>query len=197
MPRLSKAFAVSFYSTTLLINMAVIVLLAGIASGWWIKKTDAVDLASVFAAAHHTLKKEAKSGVPTSLSLPSIGLDLPVKHGAYHPDGSWTLDDSNAFFALPSVPANNQKGTTLIYGHNTKPVFKNLNALTPGAELLVTTDNNLLFRYEYSFVTDVEPDNTSIFNTTNAPNITLQTCSGPWDALRSMYTFNFKAVEKL
>lgn len=195
MPRLPKAFA--FYSTTLLINMAVVGLLAGIASGWWIKKTDAVNLASVFAVSHHTLKKEAKSGIPTSLSLPSIGLNLPVKRGAYHPDGSWTLDDLNAFFALPSVPANNQKGTTLIYGHNTKPVFKNLSALAPGAELLVTTDNNLLFRYEYSFVTEVEPDNTSIFNTTNAPNVTLQTCSGPWDALRSMHTFNFKAVEKL
>lgn len=193
MLRLPKQF--SFYSTTLLLDIAVVVVLAGIASGWWVSNKTEVSTASVF-----SYNKQAsvaiKSGIPTRISIAGLGLDLSVQLGSYQADGNWTLDDHNSFYAAPSVPANNEKGTTLIYGHNTKPVFKNLKNLTPGNELIVQTDSGYTFTYEYSFVSDVDPGDVSIFNTENTPNITLQTCSGAWDELRSMYTFTLKNVVK-
>lgn len=194
MSRQQKTFA--FYGTTLLLDVAVLALILGFASGWWVQKTDASLTASVFAAA---LKKDPAvvSGVPTDLSIPSLGMSLPVQPGHYLPDGNWTLDDVHTFFALPSEPVNDSMGTTLIYGHNTRAVFKNLEKLTPGAELIITTGNSLKFTYEYSFVSVVKPEDVTVFNSTNSPNVTLQTCSGAWDEVRSMHTFTFKKVEKL
>lgn len=184
-----------FYGTTLLLDVAVVVLLFGFATGWWVQRNADVAIASAFSFSP-SARKSVKSGIPTKLSIPSLQLTLPVQLGIFNPDGSWTLDDHSAFYATPSVPVNDSKGTTLLYGHNTKQVFANLKNLQPGAELIITTDSGFTFTYAYSFVSDVTPEDISIFNASNAVNVTLQTCSGPWDQLRSMYTFNFKTVVK-
>lgn len=171
----------------------------GIATGFvtnWFIKTDAGSTASVFSS-YIQPKPSIKSGIPINLSIPSLDIELPVAVGVYNEDGSWTLNDTHAFYATPSSPVNDYAGTTLIYGHNIPQVFKNLPALQPGAELAILTDSGYMFRYEFSFITEVSPENTSVFAFSNAPNITLQTCSGPWDTLRSMYTFRLVEVIKI
>lgn len=183
----------AFYASVVFLNLAVAGIITGFVTGWGVKKADTSILVSAFAHSK-TMQPRMKSGVPAQLVIPSLGLELPVKPGTYSLEEGWALDDSNAFFATPSVPVNNLKGTTLIYGHNTQPVFKRLTRLLPGAKLEVITEDGARFTYEYSFVSEVKPDNVSVFNSENAPNVTLQTCSGPWDEYRSMYTFMLKEV---
>lgn len=188
---------IPFYGTASLLNILVLLLLAGIATNWWQNdKADAV-MASAFSTVHIQQIKAERSGRPRQLSIPELNLNLAIKDGQFNADGSWTLDNTNAFYAVGSMPLNVTQGTTLIYGHNIEAVFKSLHNLYPGAELKLTTENNLKFTYEYSFVSQVNPNDVSVFNATNAPNVTLQTCSGPWDQYRSMYTFRYKSVERL
>lgn len=187
----------SFYSTACLMNILAIMVVAGISTNWWQNnKADAVK-ASAFSNLKIQQLKAERSGVPIKLSISELGLSLGVQKGQFNVDGSWTLDDSNAFYAVGSMPLNTAQGTTLIYGHNIDPVFKRLHNLKPGATLKIITENHLEFTYEYSFVSQVEPTDISVFNVNNAPNVTLQTCSGPWDQFRSMYTFRYKSVERI
>lgn len=186
-----------FYSTASLINLLVLLLGIGMSTNWW--QTTAADAitASAFTQKKIEQIKAEKSGIPRSLLIPEINLNLAVKNGEFSSNGTWTLDNTHAFYAVQSMPLNVSQGTTLIYGHNISAVFKRLTELKPGAVLQITTENNLLFTYEYSFVSEVDPSNVSVFSATNSPNVTLQTCSGPWDQYRSMYTFRYKSVEQI
>lgn len=135
------------------------------------------------------------SGIPTRLTINSLGLDLAVKVGSFNQANvSWTLDDYNAYFADSSVPANNSNGVTLIYGHAREPVFSRLTALRPGARAVVTADNDVSFEYVYDSVREVLPTDVSLFTPEGSPRLILQTCSGPWDRYRSLYTFTYERV---
>lgn len=134
-------------------------------------------------------------GKPVRLLVPSVGIDLPVIDGQYNPlDQSWTLVSDKAHFAIPSLPANDRGGNTLIYGHNTPPVFKKLSGLTLGASADVYTDNGYVFSYTFIQVDEVAPDNTTTFSYSGTPILTLQTCSGVWSETREMFTFKFEKV---
>lgn len=139
----------------------------------------------------------ATAGTPIQLVIPSLLLDLPVGVGSYNPqDASWTLDDTQAYYADVSLPVNNSNGTTLIYGHAQSPVFGVLPQIEPGAEAIVYTDNGYVFRYEYVSVKEVVPTDTTIFTAAGSPTLVLQTCVGPWDAYRGLFSFRFTSLEK-
>jgi LPXTG-site transpeptidase (sortase) family protein len=139
----------------------------------------------------------ATSGIPTRIVVPSIGVDVSVGVGSYNPsDGTWTLDDERAFYADASVPVNDNNGVTLIYGHARSAVFGRLGEVTDGNDATVYTDTGYTFHYVYESKQDVVPTDTSIFRDDGAPTLVLQTCSGPWDAYRTLVSFQFTGEEK-
>ncbi len=138
------------------------------------------------------------SGRPVRLAIHSLRIDLPVDRGVHNPaDGSWTLSDTRAQFALPSHQANDQRGMTLIYGHNNRNVFAPLYRLREGDRAEVYTHNHQVFHYRYEGYELVTPDSVSIFTYRGKPRLTLQTCSGNWDGLRRLHHFSLLKVEKL
>jgi LPXTG-site transpeptidase (sortase) family protein len=139
----------------------------------------------------------ATSGIPTRIVVPSIGVDVDVGVGSYNPsDGTWTLDNERAFYADASVPVNDNNGVTLIYGHARSAVFGRLGEVTDGADATVYTDSGYSFHYVYESRQDVLPTDTSIFRVDGAPTLVLQTCSGPWDAYRTLISFRFTGEQK-
>jgi LPXTG-site transpeptidase (sortase) family protein len=139
----------------------------------------------------------ATSGIPTRIVIPSIGVDVSVGVGSYNPsDGTWTLDNERAFYADASVPVNNNNGVTLIYGHARHAVFGRLGEIADGSEATVYTDSGYSFHYVYESKRDVVPSDTSIFREDGAPTLVLQTCSGPWDAYRTLISFRFTGEQK-
>jgi LPXTG-site transpeptidase (sortase) family protein len=141
--------------------------------------------------------RSAVTGQPVRITIQPLAIDLPVDRGVHDPtDGSWTLSDTRAQFALPSHPANTQSGMTLIYGHNNRHVFAPLHRLRAGDQARVYTHNNYLFHYRYQGYEMVTPTNVSIFAYKGKPRLTLQTCSGNWDGLRRLHHFSLVKVEK-
>ena len=136
-------------------------------------------------------------GVPSRLVVPSLQLNLHVATGSYDTvAGDWTSSQTDALYADTSMPANDSNGTTLIYGHAQTAVFASLPALRPGAEAVVYTPNHV-FHYKYQSSKLVLPSDTTVFTSHGAPKLVLQTCSGAWDAYRSLYSFTFiKATAK-
>lgn len=135
-------------------------------------------------------------GIPNRIAVPSLNIDLSVGLGSYDPnDASWTLDNSRAFYADISVPANDNNGVTLIYGHARGSVFYPLLRIKEGAEAIVYTDTGNVFHYTYASRQDVIPTDLSLLRVEGPPALILQTCSGPWDAYRTMLSFSLTSVE--
>lgn len=133
-----------------------------------------------------------KSGIPSRLVVPSIGIDMPIKVGDYNINTKlWTVTDTEIFYANTSVPANDTNGTTLIYGHARWGVFGALPDIQPDALAEVYTDSGFRFEYRYASMQKVAPTNTSVFTEKGEPKLLLQTCTGPWDSERALYSFAF------
>ncbi len=137
----------------------------------------------------------AKQGVPTRVEVGSISLNLHVKPGSYEPETqTWTLDDTSAFYADRTVPANTAGGTTLLYGHGTFPVFGRIGDIKVGDEARVSTDTGLTFTYVFQSSRQVLPNDTRVLTNSGPPTLVLQTCSGPFDKYRTLVAFRLVKV---
>lgn len=144
--------------------------------------------------------KEVKvlSGIPVKINIPELKINKEILPGVYDTaTNSWIVSDSGVHFAHPSSPPNDYIGNTLIYGHNNKFTFGPLQYLEEGDIAEVTTDNNLNFTYVYKRVVDFDPNDTSIFDYKGKPKLSLQTCTGWLNQIRSLYQFDFVKVEKI
>lgn len=141
------------------------------------------------------VRRQAVQGVPVRVVVPSVAIDLIVKPGSYEPERrQWTLDDSSAFFADRTVPANDNNGTTLLYGHATDAVFRRITQIQSDATATVHTDTGATFRYSFTSSQQISPQDTSILTSAGPPILALQTCSGPFDAYRTVARFSFEGV---
>lgn len=135
------------------------------------------------------------TGTSVRVVVPSVGIDIPVKPGHYDSDSStWTIDHSAAFHADVTVPVNNTNGTALIYGHAGWKIFGSLPNVKPGASAVVYTLEGNRFNYEAETNRQVDPHDTSALIATGPPKLLLQTCSGAFDAYRTLVSFKLVSV---
>lgn len=140
----------------------------------------------------------AVHGIPRSVSVPSLGIDVSVEDGYYDTaTGQWTLSEDSAFYATPTLPVNSDGGNTLIYGHNSQKIFGKLLDIQPGSEVAVTTDNGYVFTYVHQSTEAVDPTDVSPLAYEGKPRLTLQTCSGVWSQTRQMVYFDLKEYHKV
>lgn len=145
-------------------------------------------------------RQQAISGKPVRIVIPSHNIDLPVDDGIYAVDGSWTLSDTRAQFALMSTQPNDQAGNTFIYGHGTEIVFGKLAKQPPTSDTQahIYTSNGWEFTYIFRDSRDLTPTDTEILKDTasGSPRLTVQTCTGVWSEWRTMFTFVFSQVAR-
>lgn len=143
-------------------------------------------------------KPDLTNGKPIQIKIKSLGINLPVTDGEYNEQtGAWTLSDTHANYAVMSTPANNQGGSTFIYGHYKEGVFDNLHDLTAGDKAVLITDNGYKFTYVFRSSHVVDPYNGSLLNYRGKPILHLQTCSGAWMQNRQIFVLDFVKYEKI
>lgn len=139
--------------------------------------------------------KEPVIGTAIRVTVPSANIDTPVRTGEYDGDTrSWQVDTTAAFHANTTVPVNNTNGRTLIYGHAQWPIFNTLPEVRSGAEAQVYTSEGLRFDYVFELSRQVDPRDTSWLTEAGPPTLILQTCSGAFDAYRTLVAFRLKGV---
>lgn len=137
------------------------------------------------------------TGQANRISVPSVGIDLPVAPGSYdEKNKTWEINNQSAFHAQTSVPANDTNGTTLIYGHATAAIFARLPWVTRGAEATVYTADETQFVYTFESMEQVSPSSVDAIRADGAPKLILQTCSGLFDEYRTLVKFTFKEVRQ-
>ncbi len=190
---------VRFYANTLTVYFLTI--------GWLFYVLNPIDLLNPGAQARalQTPPEPPKvvaniiTGKPVRIVIPKLAIDLIVHEGTFNAaDQTWTLTGYDAQYASPSIPPNNSRGATIIYGHNNEHVFGYLNwrPLSPGDPVQVMTSNGLTFTYSYLGAEDVKPDNMTAFQYGGSPQLTIQTCSGDWNEWRRMFRFKLEKIEQ-
>ena len=139
-------------------------------------------------------------GKPVRNAIETTRINLPLTDGSYDTaTDSWTLSKTEAQFATMSSPANDQQGTTFIYGHGTAPVFGEISEQHPAMGTLarITTDSGRVFTYSLIDIHDYTPNDTSILDDleSGAPRLIVQTCSGAFSQWRTMFVFEYKSVQ--
>ncbi len=140
--------------------------------------------------------RQVRSGIPARIIVPDVAIDMEVRVGSYMPESAtWTIEYGAAFYADRTVPVNDNNGTTLIYGHADWAIFARITELTNGATAKVYTNEGHVFSYVFESNIQVQPDDVAVFNENGPPKLVLQTCSGPFDAYRTLVTFRLVGVE--
>jgi LPXTG-site transpeptidase (sortase) family protein len=139
-------------------------------------------------------KENTNQGSPTRMLIPSLGIDYSIQPGHQINYTSWVISSTNPHYALVSAKANSKQGNTIIYGHNTKQVFANLTNLTAKQKVVLTTDNNQKFTYEYLKSEIIHPTDTTIFDNQGAPQLLLLTCNGFFNENRKVYIFSLANI---
>jgi len=144
------------------------------------------------------IKPETVQGTPIKIEIPSVDIVQPIEPGYYDAStGEWTLSYHAAYWASMTSRINSQTGNTFIYGHDVDQIFGNLLKAEPGAKAIVTTDNGYEFTYTLQSSVAVNPDDVSLIQATDTPQLTLQTCSGSWYQYRSLFTFTLDGYKKI
>ena len=141
---------------------------------------------------------EYLSGKPKHISLPGLGIALPVVGGDYDPASqTWDLSWDKVQFATTTTVPNNQEGGTFLYGHNTKNVLAKTIGIKKNQKLQIKTGNDLIFTYRFTHEEHVAPTDDSVLAHAGEPRLALMTCGGVWNEYRRVMYFKFESVEKL
>lgn len=120
--------------------------------------------------------------LPVSITIPSIGIDLPVGVGSIN-DGVWQISYSSPTF-LDSSSRPGTGGNVVIYGHNKKAIFGNLPYLSIGQKIFVKTQDGQIHPYIASEKFFVGADRVDLVSPSPKEELTIFTCWGLFDNQR-------------
>lgn len=133
-------------------------------------------------------------GTPIQLDMDRLDIHLPIIAGRYNStNGKWLLDGAHAFFMSPGQFPLGANAQPLIYAHEIKGVFLNLNGLGPNEPLVITNSqgDKLFFRYVGDKV--ISPDQADQINALPAQRgLTLLTCTNPFFTQRRLFYFAYE-----
>ncbi len=142
--------------------------------------------------------KKTVHGKPVSITVPSLGIATDIDDGYYDTSsGRWTITEEAAYFATVSDQANNESGSTFIYGHNSDRIFGKLRGIQDEATATVRTDNGYEFTYKLTSYENVAPTDTQKLVYEGKPRLVLQTCSGFWNETRQLTYFTLVDYKKI
>lgn len=134
---------------------------------------------AVPATPQHTLPDIQTQTPPTGITFPSLEKSLVVSAGVIR-NGEWDLfDDKAAWLATSAVPG---EGNVIIYAHNTKNLFGDLNQLKVG-DLIEVTQADTRHRYQVRERRKINPNQVEAILSPNN-QLTLYTCEGSFDQKR-------------
>ena len=137
------------------------------------------------------------SGVPEAVDLATnrksqavrivvddLGIDLAIEEGRII-NGIWEISKKGASHL--NISANpSEGGNIVIYGHNKKYIFGSLPYIWIGDTVKIVNKNGETFKYKVTMKTSVKPDDLTYVLPKDEETLTIYTCTGFLDTLRSI-----------
>jgi LPXTG-site transpeptidase (sortase) family protein len=138
------------------------------------------------------------SAQPIRIVIPTISLDLKIVDGSYNQrTKQWSVAERAVNHVPQSAPANNQAGTTILYGHNFAWVLGKTKNLVPGDKIYLYGEDGSLFEYSYRESQTVKPTDVGLFEqSSEKPEALLMTCDGQWAQVRRAMYFDLVRATK-
>lgn len=123
-----------------------------------------------------------ESSYPAKIIINSIGINLNIQEGSIA-DGVWVISQTTATHLInSSVPE--ETGNTVIYGHNTKPIFARLFNIKINDQIEIQTKDAKSYLYKVTKTQWVKPTDVNVIAPTDYSVLTIYTCAGFLDQYR-------------
>lgn len=137
-----------------------------------------------FKTDNFSASSETQSSNPVSISIPAIGLKLPVEESAIV-DGVWKISYQGASHLDKSADPG-EGGNIVIYGHNKNLLFGPIRWLKEGDLIEITDENRTLYTYRVVKTVITTPDDIEYVLPKSEEILTLYTCTGLLDSKRNI-----------
>lgn len=125
--------------------------------------------------------KDKKKTPPDRITVPSLGIDLPVKSSQIV-NGYWEVFTDTAGWGVGSAFPEDT-GNQVIFAHAREGLFLPLKNAMKGQTIYVFAKDKF-YRYEISVIKEVLPSQTDVIAPTTEAVLTLYTCTGFADSKR-------------
>ncbi len=119
---------------------------------------------------------------PTEIRIPKVQIDLPI-YETVIANNIWQIADNGAsHLAISAHPG--EKGTDIIYGHNTNDRFGPIRWLNVGDTITITSADKKIYTYHITQISTVDPNKPTILTSQKGETLLLYTCTGFADLQR-------------
>jgi len=127
---------------------------------------------------------------PLRMLLPTVNLALDIDNSTINIESNiWPLSDTAAHYANFTPGLGSERGTMLLYGHNTSSVMRQSNDLTIGDELVLIDENNRNWRFTLDKTENVKPESVGFIYEDVPFRVVIFTCNGWNDQFRRLMYF--------
>jgi LPXTG-site transpeptidase (sortase) family protein len=169
----------SFSTQTKLLFLSGALLLL-ISLGWHLNQT--VQLMFFPPSLKATEGRSTPYPKPTQIIIPKVSIDLPVEQTAIN-KGVWQVSEKGASHLTVSARPG-EKGTIIMYSHNTNERFGPIRWLSKGDMIQVKTADGKTHAYKITQTMTVAPNKMDIFTQNKGETLILYTCDGFADLQR-------------
>ncbi len=160
----------------------VLIALSALTVRWYNAFIDAQAVKEQVQLAENSSQSKQSVGMaPLKITAPH-GIDAPIQPQIYDAD-KWTVS-ANSIAHLFSSADPKEPGNIILYGHNSKKLFKNIPKLQLGEKITLTLADGSARTYTITERARVQADNTSFLQPTKSETLTLYTCIGFLDRER-------------
>lgn len=128
---------------------------------------------------------------PVRLLLPSVNLAVNIDDATINTlTNEWPLSSNSAQYADFTPGLGSQKGTMLIYGHNTWAVMRKTGDLNIGDELALIDQNKKVWKFTLTREENIVPQDVGFIYEDVAFRVVMFTCNGWNDQYRRLMFFS-------
>lgn len=127
---------------------------------------------------------------PARMIMPSVDLALDIIDSTVQATtNDWPLSETNAHFANFTPKLGSQKGTMLLYGHNTPQVMRKTSDIKTGDTLTIVDNQGTSWQFTMTNEAIVKPENVGFIYEDVSFRIVIFTCNGWNDEYRRLMYF--------
>ncbi|MEN8253023.1 MAG: sortase [Patescibacteria group bacterium] len=119
---------------------------------------------------------------PVNISFPSDNKKIPIE-SAHIINGNWQTSNITATHLITSSGLGGG-GNIVIYGHNTKNIFRSLKNIKVDEKISLESADNKIYEYQIQEIKEVTPEEVSDVQPTDYEVLTIYTCTGWLDSRR-------------
>ena len=127
---------------------------------------------------------------PVRMILPTVDIGLDIVNATIDADtNEWPLSDTTAQYANFTPGLGSERGTMLLYGHNSWPVLRKSNDLEVGDGLVLVDAAGKQWRFVLEEMENVTPEQVGFIYEDTPFRVVIFTCNGWNDQYRRLMYF--------